>query len=143
MTKKSLLLVVLLVSCSPATVVVGSSNPSAPGKQGSGSHGGSGAKTYECKSANGCTVRVNGQHYGYGQYAPYACGADIIVLGCGCGYDVPASCSCGETYQPSPSCGPASCGSATPPPSCSAPSCGSASCGSCSTSSPPPPDRDH
>ncbi len=154
---KPLSLAVVLLGCSPAPVVVAASNnPSSTSSTKQSSHGGSGTKTYECRSEAGCTVTVNGskQHYGYGTYPPVVCGAGIVVLGCGCGYYAPASCSCGETYEPSPSCAPASCAPSSPP-SCSAPStappsCGSASppsscspssCGSsCGSDSPPPRD---
>jgi hypothetical protein len=145
---KKLLLAAILLGCAPQPVVVSSSNPHNTTPQ--GSHGGSGSKSYVCKSHSGCTVTVDGkpEHYGYGAGAPVACGAGIVVIGCGCGYEAPASCSCGEAFQPSPSCSPSSCSPASPP-SCSQPSCGSGpSCGSscggsgCGTSIPPSGDRD-
>ena len=73
--------------------------------------GGHGKKTYECKSQHGCTVTVGGGKVtvGKGGFLPAPCGAGVVVSGCGCGYYVPASCACGETYVPLNSCGPSAC----------------------------------
>lgn len=131
----------LVAACSAAPVPVSSGRPS---RGPATAHGGTGSKTYVCKRRQGCTVRVNGAPYTvvYGGYAPIVCGVGVVVVGCGCGFYAPASCSCGEVFVPAPSCGvscapascaPASCGAA---PSCGAPSCGAppSSCGGCGSS---------
>ncbi|MHB1846989.1 MAG: hypothetical protein ACYCWW_19375 [Deltaproteobacteria bacterium] len=68
------------------------------------------SRSYQCDQTGGCTVA--GVYYAPGVVVPVACGAGIVVVGCGCG---------------GPSCGGVvvACGG----PACGAPACGG--CGGC------------